>query len=109
LVIIALPTTALASKKKQTPQIEKKLMEEFEKMGKQRPGIEELLKQMLDEVASNRSSLTHVEELMRELKLTADGSMKRWSPPPPTTTTATIEHIPSTTRKGGNGEITTNS
>jgi hypothetical protein len=66
-------------------------MEEFEKMGKQGAGIEELLKQLLDEVASNRSSLARVEESMRELESTVDGSMKRIevvekkmeAPPPP--------------------------
>jgi hypothetical protein len=67
-------------------------MEEFEKMGKQGAGIEELLKQLLDEVASNRSSLARVEESMRELKSATEGSTKRIeavekkmgaSPPPP--------------------------
>jgi hypothetical protein len=37
------------------------------------PQIEELLKQLLDEVVSNRSSMAHVEEL----KSATDGSMKR--------------------------------
>jgi hypothetical protein len=66
-------------------------MEEFEKMGKQGAEIEELLKQLLDEIASNRSSLARVEESMRELKTTTDGSVKRIeavkkkmdAPPPP--------------------------
>jgi hypothetical protein len=56
------------------------------------PQIEELLKQLLDEVVSNRSSMAHVEELMQELKSATDGSMKcieavekkmEASPPPP--------------------------
>jgi hypothetical protein len=51
-------------------------MEVFEKMGKQGAGIEELLKQLLDEIVSNSSSLAHVEESMQELKSTADRSMK---------------------------------
>jgi hypothetical protein len=82
----------LAPKKKKPPQIEKRMMEEFEKMGKQGARIEELLKQLLDEAASNRSSLTKMEESMRELKMVADGSLK-WieemekrveaTPPPP--------------------------
>jgi hypothetical protein len=50
---------------------------EFEKMGKQRARIEELLKQLLDEVASNRSSLARVKESMRELKSATEGSAKR--------------------------------
>jgi hypothetical protein len=66
-------------------------MEEFEKMGKQGAEIEELLKQLLDEIVSNRSSLARVEESMRELKTTTDGSVKRIeavkkkmdAPPPP--------------------------
>jgi hypothetical protein len=41
------------------------------------PQIKELLKQLLDEVVSNRSSMAHVEELMQELKSATDGSMKR--------------------------------
>jgi hypothetical protein len=44
-------------KKKQPPQIEKRLMEEFEKIVKQGAEIKELLKQLLDEVVSNCSSL----------------------------------------------------
>jgi hypothetical protein len=36
--------TDLALKKKQPPQIKKRLMEEFEKMGKQGAGIAKLLK-----------------------------------------------------------------
>jgi hypothetical protein len=66
----------LASKKKQPPQIEKRLMEEFKKMGKQGARIEELLKQLLDEVASNHSSLARVEESMHELKTTTDRSFR---------------------------------
>jgi hypothetical protein len=57
LVIRAIPALDLASKKKQPPHIMKKLMEEFEKMGKQGEGIEELLKKLPDEVANNRSSM----------------------------------------------------
>jgi hypothetical protein len=38
MVIRAAPTTTLVPKKKQTPQIEKKLMGEYEKIGKQGAG-----------------------------------------------------------------------
>jgi hypothetical protein len=73
------------------------MMEEFEKMGKQGAGIKELLKLLLDEVASNRSSLTKMEESMHELKMVADGSLKQIEevekrveatlpPPPPSST-----------------------
>jgi uncharacterized coiled-coil protein SlyX len=99
LVIRATFTLDLAPKKKQQPpQIEKKFMEEFEKMEKQGAGIEELLKQLLDEVVSNRSSMARMEESMRELKTVTDGSLKQIEaverrvetpppqPPPPATT-----------------------
>jgi hypothetical protein len=72
LVIRATSVLDLAPKKKQLPQIKKRMMEEFEKMGKQGVGIKELL----DEAASNRLCLTKMEESMRELKTVADGSMK---------------------------------
>jgi hypothetical protein len=72
-----LPIIDLASKKKQQHQIKKKLMEEFEKMGKHGVGIEELLKQLLDEVTSNRSRLAWMDESMCELKTVAAGSLKR--------------------------------
>jgi hypothetical protein len=73
------------------------MVEEFEKMGKQGAGIKELLKLLLDEVASNRSSLTKMEESMHELKMVADGSLKQIEevekrveatlpPPPPSST-----------------------
>jgi hypothetical protein len=73
------------------------MMEEFEKMGKQGAGIKELLKLLLDEVASNHSSLTKMEESMHELKMVADGSLKQIEevekrveatlpPPPPSST-----------------------
>jgi hypothetical protein len=76
LVIRALPISDLALKK-QPPQIKKMLMEEFEKMGKQGAKIKEFLKQLLDEVVSNGSSLARVEESMWELKMTTDGSVKQ--------------------------------
>jgi hypothetical protein len=72
LVIRATPVLDLAPKKKQPPQIKKRMMEEFEKMGKQGAGIKELL----DEAASNCLCLTKMEESMSELKTVADGSMK---------------------------------
>jgi hypothetical protein len=114
MVIRAWSIADLALKKKQPPQIEKRLMEEFEKMGKQGAGIEELLKQLLDEVVSNRLSLARVEESMRELKTTADGSLKQIetvekkveAPPPPQAGAfplplgkATTGKTPSTTEK----------
>jgi hypothetical protein len=91
LVIRANLVLDLAPKKKQPPQIEKKLMEEFEKVGKQGAGIEELLKQLLDEAASNHLSMARMEESMHDLKMVADGSVKRIkaverrveAPPPP--------------------------
>jgi hypothetical protein len=60
-------------------------------MGKQEVGIEELLKQQLDEVMSNCSSLAQVQESMCNLKMVVDGSLKRIeavekkveAPPPP--------------------------
>jgi hypothetical protein len=90
-VIRAWSIADLALKKKQPPQIKKRLMEEFEKMEKQGARIEKLLKQLVDEVMSNHSSLARVEESMHELKTTADGSLKRIeavekkveAPPPP--------------------------
>jgi ribosome biogenesis protein Tsr3 len=85
------PLLNLAPKKKQPTQIEKKMMEKFEKMGKQGVGIEEILKQLLDESVSNSLSMAQMEELMRELKMVVDGSLKRIemvekkveTPPPP--------------------------
>jgi hypothetical protein len=77
LVIRAAPALDLALKKKQPPSIEKKMMEEFEKMGKQGAGIEELLKQLLDEVVSNCFSMAQMEESMHELKMVADGNMQQ--------------------------------
>jgi uncharacterized protein HemY len=62
------PTLNLALKKKQPPQIEKKMMEEFKKVAKQGAGIKELLKQLLDEAVSNLLSMTRMEESMHKLR-----------------------------------------
>jgi hypothetical protein len=63
------------------------MMEKFEKTGKQGAGIEEILKQLLDESVSNSLSMAQMEESMRELKMVAGGSLKRIetveTPPPP--------------------------
>jgi hypothetical protein len=81
----------LAPKKKQSLQTEKRMMEESEKMEKQGVGIEELLKQLLDQAASSRSTMARMEESVHELKMVVEGSLKRIeamekkvdTPPPP--------------------------
>jgi hypothetical protein len=95
------------------PQIKRKLMEEFEKMGKQGAGIEDLLKQLLGEAASNRSSMARMEESMRELKMATDGSRKRIEamerveapPPPPLAGKATVGRSPPTTEKMSDSSV----
>jgi hypothetical protein len=67
----------LAPKKKQSLQTEKRMMEESEKMEKQGVGIEELLKQLLDQAASSRSTMARMEESVHELKMVVEGSLKR--------------------------------
>jgi hypothetical protein len=75
-------------------------LEEFEKMG-----IENLLKQLLDEAASHHSSMAWTEESMHELKSVVDRSLKQIeaveAPPPPSSST-----YPSIIWEGGHGEIT---
>jgi hypothetical protein len=105
LVIRANPALDLAPKKKQPSKIKRKLMEELKKMGKQGVGIEELLKQLLDEAASNRSSMARMEESMSELKTATDGGPKQIEamerrvevpPPAPPAGKATVGRSPTT-------------
>jgi hypothetical protein len=104
----------MVPKKKQPPQIERKLMEEFEKIRKQGAGIKELLKQLLDEAASNRVSMAQMEESMRELKTVAYGSLKRIEamerrveapPPPPLPPPQAVGSYPHRTRRRSRGSL----